>query len=158
MPDAKVSTDIHNHTWIMKDIPAFKYEDYIIEPKKYLDKIEFDLAQIYNGRKITSIPTNWKTATKDLIADKYFGKAIDVDNADNLYKTMKKVCSLDGDPIDAANQIYSYVRNNFTCYPNDAIFLQSDLYEVNKTHKGSVAGLNLLLTALLRQRVLEQTL
>jgi hypothetical protein len=152
MADVKVSTDIHNHTWIMKNIPAFKYEDYIIEPKKYLDKIEFKLAQTYNGKRIVSIPTEWKTAAKNLIANKYFGKAIDVDNASNLYKTMKKVCSLDGDLMDAARQIYSYVRNAFTCYPNDDIFLQNDLYEVNKTHKGSVAEINLLLTALLRQR------
>lgn len=152
MANVNVGTNIHNHTWVMKDIPAFRYEDYINEPKKYLDKIEFDLAQIYNGKDVSSIPTDWKAAAKNLLVNKNFGRAIDVENAGNLYNTMKKVCSLDGDIMDAARQIYFYVRNNFTCIPNDDIFIQSDLYDVNKKHKGSVAELNMLLIALLRQR------
>lgn len=152
MSTVNVGTNIHNHEWVMKDIPAFKYEDFINEPGKYLDKIEFNLAQVYNGEDLTSIPTNWQDASKDLLKEKSFGRAINADNASNLYNTMTKVCSVDGDAIQAAKQIYFYVRNNFTCVPDDEIYIENDLYDVNKLHKGSVAELNMLLVALLRQR------
>ncbi len=48
-----------------------------------------------------------------------------------------------------AKSIYSYVKNNFTCLPDDDIYINS-LYDINKSHKGSVAELNMLVIALLR--------
>ncbi|MGH2564770.1 MAG: DUF3857 domain-containing protein, partial [Ginsengibacter sp.] len=36
MANLNVGTTIHNHEWIMKNIPAFKNEDYISEPRNYL--------------------------------------------------------------------------------------------------------------------------
>lgn len=152
MADINVGTDVHDHKWVMKDIPAFQGEDYISEPGNFLDKIEFTLAQFYNGENIRNIAKDWTTTESQLLTNKYFGGAINVDNAGNLYNTMKKVCSMDGDIMVAARQIYFYVRNNFTCIPDDDIYIQHDLYDVNKKHKGSVAELNMLLIALLRQR------
>ena len=152
MRDINVGTTIHNHEWVMKDIPKFKNEDYISEPGNYLDKVEFVLSQIYSGENVANIYTDWKSAENKLRVTKWFGGAVNVDNAGNLYNSMKKICSLDGDILDAAKQIYFYVRNNFICIPDDDIYIQNDLYDVNKKQKGSVAELNMLLIALLRQR------
>jgi Domain of Unknown Function with PDB structure (DUF3857)/Domain of Unknown Function with PDB structure (DUF3858) len=155
MATVNVGTNIHDHIWVMKDIPSFKNEDFITAPERYLDKLEFNLAQTYNGDEVSSVATNWDEANKKLLNDDDFGKAIEVDNAGNLYNTMTKICSTEGDVMQAARQIYSYIRDQFTCVPNNDIFLQGDLYDVNKKRKGSVSELNLLLIALLRQRGIQ---
>jgi len=152
MDAVNVGSVIHNHTWIMKDIPSFKYEDYINEPQNYLDRIEFSISQTYNGEDIHNIKTTWKAAEDDLLKSVAFGVPINIDNASNLNNTMKKICSVDGDIIDAAKQIYSYVRDNFTCITDNDIYIKNDLYSVNKLHKGNVAELNMLMIALLRLR------
>ncbi|MEO8413680.1 MAG: DUF3857 domain-containing protein [Ginsengibacter sp.] len=151
MDAVQVATTIHHHSWIMKDIPSFKDEDYINEPGDYLDKLQFTLVQTYNGEDIDNITTNWKVAEDKLLATAEFAGAVNVDNASNLHNTMVKICTSDGDENTAARQIYNYVHDNFTCVPNDDIFLEHDLYEVNKLKKGSVAEINLLLVALLKQ-------
>ena len=152
MADVAVSTTVHNHEWTMKDIPAFQAEDFIGVPENFLDRVEFSLAQIYNGENVKNLNTDWTAVENRLLDSKYFGRAIGVETSSNLYNTMKKVCALDGDILAAAKQIYFYVRDNFKCTPDDDVFIDNDLYDVNKAHKGSVAELNMLLIALLRQR------
>ncbi len=73
MSTVNVGTAIHNHTWIMKDIPAFKLEDYINKPRNYMDRIEFIEAQEYNGVDVEGITVNWKSTEDHLLADKHFG-------------------------------------------------------------------------------------
>ena len=84
--------------------------------------------------------------------DHQFGGAVNTDNASNLKKIVKKICSDDGDITEAAKQIYNYVHDNFVCIPDDFIYIENDLYDINKTHKGNVAELNMLLIAFLRLR------
>lgn len=151
MASVNVSSVIHNHTWVMKNISPFKAEDYIYEPSNYLDKLEFSLAQTYNGENVENIRTTWKDAEDQLLESLSFGKAINVEYASNLYNAMQRVCSSDDDIRGAATHIYNYVRDNFICVPDNDILI-SDLYEINKLHRGSVAELNMLLIALLRQR------
>jgi len=147
-----IGTVVSNQTWIMKDIPAFKYEDYINNPVDYLNRVEFALSQTYDKKNVNNITKSWKSEEDDLLADDQFGGAINVDNASNLKKTMKNICSSGGDIIDAARQIFSYVRDNFTCVSDDNIYIENDLYDINKGRKGSVSELNMLMIALLRQR------
>ena len=128
MYSVDVKTNIHNHTWVMKDIPAFNEEDFIISPETYLDKLEFTLTQFYSYSHVMSYAQTWDEVYKSLMADKDFGKAIEIDNTDNLYNTMAKNCSTEGDIMQAATQIYFYVRDKFTCIPN------SNIYPVSYTH------------------------
>jgi hypothetical protein len=155
MATVNVRSNIHSHTWIMRNVPAFKTEDFIISPESYLDRLEFNLAQVYNGEDVSSVALTWDEANKDLLNFDDFGKSIEIENGGNLYNTMAKVSSTEGDVLQAAKQIYYYIRDQFTCVPNNNIFLQGDLFDVNKNRRGSVADLNLLLIALLRQRGIQ---
>jgi len=146
-----LSNDIMN-LWAMKDIPAFKTEKFIYSSTDYLDKIEFFLAQTYNGEDIKNIGNSWETVTDQLLSADYFGAAIDKENAANLLNTTERITSGDNTLMESARHLFYYVRDNFTCIPDDEIYIRDDLYEVNKKKKGNVADLNLLLTALLRQK------
>jgi hypothetical protein len=146
-----VASVVSNQTWVMKNIPAFSEEDYINNPVDYLDRIEFILSQSYDKKTAGDIAKSWKAAENDLLSDDQFGGAIS-DNTSNLKKTVKNICSGDGDITESAKQIYSYVRDNFTCIPDDDIYIGNDLYDVNKMRKGTVAELNMLLVGLLREK------
>lgn len=149
-----VTTDVHHHKWEMKNVPGFEESNYMHAYNDYFDQVEFYLAQTYNGSDISGI-TTWTAAGKNLASSAEFGQAVTVDKAANLFNTMEKVCPPGDDLRDAVKHIYAYVRDNFTCIENDDIYLWHDLYDVNKSHKGSVAEINLLLTALLRQKGLK---
>ena len=68
-----VGTVIHNHTWVMKDIPAFKNEDYVNHPTDYLNRIEFTLVQTSDGQKVHDYRTTWKVAEDQLLTSEHFG-------------------------------------------------------------------------------------
>ncbi|MEP6594429.1 MAG: DUF3857 domain-containing protein [Ginsengibacter sp.] len=152
--DIIVSAAVYNNTWVMKNIPAFKNEEYINHPKDYLDRLEFTLTQTSDGEKIHELRTSWKVAEDRLLASDYFGMRIDPVGAENLTNTLNKLCPSRGDALSNAKSIYSYVRDNFTCLPDDEIYINS-LYDINKSHKGSVAELNMLVIAMLRLRNLH---
>jgi hypothetical protein len=145
-----VSTPMSNHIWAIKNIPAFAEEKYINQPRDYFDKLEFVLTQASGGEDVTNINTNWKNAEDRLLENPYFGTPIKTDRNDNLISTVTKIC-LDGDDaLTNAKNIYSYVRDNFTCAPDNEIYYDRSLYDINKARKGSVAELNMLLIGLLR--------
>jgi hypothetical protein len=139
--------------WSMKDVPAFKSEKYINSAADYLDRLEFVPAQTNADQDLGDYKAAWGNVTNDLLQDEYFGRAIDYDKASNLSNTVDRITSHSANAEESAHQLYAYVRDNFTCVPDDGIYLgENDLYTVNKRKKGNVADINLLLTALLRQK------
>ncbi|MEP6950053.1 MAG: DUF3857 domain-containing protein [Ginsengibacter sp.] len=151
-----VSVDmvIYNHLWIMKDIPAFKSEEYIGQPKDYVDRLELTLTKTSNGQDVNNFRTTWKVAEDELLGSDYFGVAIDPLRTINLIGTLNKICPPGGNALSDAKSIYSYVKDNFTCVPDNEIFINK-LYDINKSHTGSVAELNMLVIALLRLKELH---
>ena len=154
MQDVNVSALANRHTWVMKEVPAFKLEPFIYSPSDYLDKIEFHLSQTYNGRDLHNIMTSWDEATNELLNDSRFGAAIPPDDFSNLVNIAAKANNDATQPLESAKNIYSYIRDNFTCIEDNDIYARHDLYDVNKNKKGSVAEINLLLIALLRHKAI----
>jgi transglutaminase-like putative cysteine protease len=155
MADLTVISDDIKQKWVMKDIPSMNDEKFMYSLNDYLDKVEFTLAQTYNGEDIKNLRTSWYMVAGDLLEETYFGKAIDKEHAVNLMNTVEKVTAKDKDLLESARSIYRYVRDNFTCLDDDGIYLTGDLYDINKKRKGNVADLNLLLVALLRQKGID---
>ena len=153
--DLSVNTPIYNHTWVIKDIPAFSDESYINQPEDYLDKLDFILTQASGGEEVDDINLNWKNAEDRLLISPYFGLPIKTDRNENLVSVLDKICSPDGDAATNAKNIFRYVRDNFTCIPDDDIYIDKSLYEINKDHKGTVEELNMLLIGLLRLKNLH---
>jgi hypothetical protein len=146
-----ISNDIKKR-WIMKDIPSFKKEDFIFAPKDYLDRLEFTLAPTNDQQNVVNLNTSWETITKDLLRDSYFGAPVEKENTVNLFNLVEKITVSDNNMLESAHHLFSYVRDNFICIPDDDIFLYNDLYNINKKKKGSVTDLNMLLIGLLRQK------
>jgi len=146
-----IKAEVTKHTWVIKDLPPFKTEQLLDHPYDYIDRIEFHLLQTYNGRDARG-SINWGTTTKELLGEEGFGLPITPEGSSALNNTTERISAPDDDNRTAAKKIYSYIRDNFTCKPDDDIYLTDNLYKINKRKEGSVQDLNLLLVALLRQK------
>ncbi len=150
-----VVSEGRKHKWEMKDIPAFGENTFVHAPQDYMDKIEFYLVRGYNNSSDGKTSISWNSANTELRYDRYFGVAIDVEKSANLYNTMEKIAGADNDLMSVSKKMYAYVRDNFHCTGSGDIYTGEDLYDVNKNRQGTVAELNLLLVALLRQKGLK---
>ncbi len=152
MATVNVTAEVKSHTWLMKDIPPFKNELFLENLYDHIDKLEFHLAQTYNGENVNNFGNNWVSFNKELVESDDFGNALLTYNASNLLNTVEKITSNDSNLLQSARNIYYYIRNNFISRRDDEIYLRRNLYEVNKKRSGNVAEINLLLTAMLRQK------
>ena len=144
-----VNAVTNNYRWAMKDLKPLKIESYISSPENYVDKIEFQLSGTYNGEDKHDIANTWQNACKEFLSEDDFQTAAANDNgwikdvAD--FKTTQN-------KLDIAKSIYYYLQNNYSCTDTFNIFKQVDLYDVYKKQKGSIRGINLLLTAMLKSK------
>lgn len=142
------------HHWAMKDIPAFREEQYLSAPANYLDKIDFQLAKTYNGEEFRDVNSSWKEATQELLTRDDFGAMLDED--DNMVsETVAKIATGSSGAVDEAKAIYYYVNSHFTCDNYYSKYLKTNLHDVIKKNGGSVGDINLLLIAMLRKKGLQ---
>jgi len=142
--------DIDLHNWVMKDIPALKPEPFTTTIRNAIAKIEFQLNEI---RYPNSMPTyymdNWEKVSRDLWEDTRFGQAIDRPN-NWLDKEVENIVQGAATLKEKAQKLYAYVQKNYTCNNQERMYITDGLKEVFKNKTGSVADINMLLIAMLR--------
>ncbi|MBC7890044.1 MAG: DUF3857 and transglutaminase domain-containing protein [Ferruginibacter sp.] len=146
---------IDYHTWVMKDVPALKEEAFTTTLRNAVAKTEFQLNQIVFPR---SMPQNymdsWEKVAKDLMLDEKFGLQIDRANnwLDNEVNDIVKTVTI---PKEKAQKIFEYVRDNFTHNNINGIYITTTLKDVFKNKNGSVADINMLLIAMLKNQKID---
>jgi hypothetical protein len=70
-------------------------------------------------------------------------------NLNWLRNEVKAITNKGNDSLEGAKEIYKYVRDNFTCNTHRGVYKTASLRNVFKNKSGSVADINLLLTAML---------
>lgn len=146
--DLMVTDRTVNRRWAMKDIPPFAGGDYISAAANYIDKIEFQLSDFYNGEENYSHNKTWLMATKALSQSAYFGKPLREDKSwlDDL---LRSITTNLPDQLSKAKAIYYYVNNNFTCTNFCDYTITTTLQEFINGKRGTVGDINLLLTTML---------
>ena len=139
--------------WSMKDVPPFKPEPYLPAPFEYLAGLRFQLSEYTNleRRARIKVDNTWDEVNKELYKAKMFG-GIMTASSHWLRKEMRTIVDDSVNALDKARTIYGYVRDHFT-NTGRAVIADEDqsLKDIFKAHKGSVAEINLLLTAMLRE-------
>ncbi|MFT3683225.1 MAG: transglutaminase domain-containing protein [Ferruginibacter sp.] len=147
-----IKGEIDYHTWIMKDVPALKEESYTTTLRNSVAKIEFQLGQVIYPRQLpVNYLNSWEKVATDLYEDEKFGLPIAGSNnwLDDETAVIVKEAGTAG---EKTKRIYEYVRNNFTCNNDKGIKITTGLKEVFKNKSGSVADINMLLIAMLRNQ------
>jgi hypothetical protein len=143
--------NVVTHRWVMKNIPGLKEEPFTTTIDNYVSKLEFQLHRYnftYPGAVPEDIMGNWYGVSEKLLKRDDFGVDLDSHNAwlDDDLKTITKGA---GSPLEKAQKIYAYIRDNFTCTAHNRLYLDNPIKTVYKNRNGSEAELNMLLTAML---------
>ena len=148
----KIEGIVEFHTWIMKDVPALREEPFTSTLSNSIAKIEFQLNQIAFPNTAPKVYMNsWQMASEQMLSNENFG--LPLKRANNwLDDEENKVVKNAATPLEKAKKIYAYIRDNFTCTNYSRTNITTTLKEVFKTKSGSVADINLLLIAMLRNQ------
>ena len=144
----KFDAIVTDYRWVMKDVPELKVESFTSTLDNHIAKIEFQLSEQRNPLTYRNIMGTWKQVADELMQSEYFGLQLKRDNGwmnditDPLVKGVKE-------PLEKARRIYNYVRDNFTCTNHRRVQAEQNLKALVKSKNGTVAEINLLLTALL---------
>lgn len=141
--------------WAMKDLPGLGDADYISTPANYLDKIEFQLAQVAEGDTMRDVMDTWAKVTEELLRDEEFAGALAQDNL-WLDKDLESIID-NGDQLSTSKSIYEFVRKNYEC-TGEGNYIKTKLRDVFKNRKGNAGEINLILIAMLRKKGIETDL
>ncbi len=143
------NANVTDFRWVMKDVPALKEENFTSTIDNHIAKIEFQLAEKKYPLEYYRYMGTWQNVADNLMKAVYFGEQINKDNG-----WMKEIIAplrKDGvGKMDMMKNIYNYVRDNFTCTNHSDKYLGQTLKNLAKTKNGTVAEINLLLTAMLQ--------
>lgn len=146
------------HTYVMKNVPAFKDEDYITSIEDYIMKIDFQLSKINLLRGGTKeIITTWPKLNEELIKNKYFGK---YQNASE--KAAAKILSSDLDisnlnDNEKARKIIDYVKTGFVWDKFYSKYASKTPKELLNQKTGNSADINLFLCSMLNASGIKAT-
>lgn len=101
--------DCSKLTYIMKDIPAFHEESYMLAPKNYKSAINFELMQYYstNGAR-QNLTKEWKDVDRELLNNRSFGGEIDREN--NFKHILPEIYGNEDSEEEKARKIYAYIK------------------------------------------------
>ena len=123
--EIKPEPQVGKVTYIMKNIPGLRDEDYMASEKDYLQQVTFQLSGFADGFGTKKVATTWKDMANDLINEKYFGVQLNKDLS-NITE-LKALCEKAATPTDKLRTIFDYVRfslawNGFnSIYSDDGI-------------------------------------
>jgi hypothetical protein len=138
-------------TFGMRNVPAFRDEDYITSMNDYIMKLDFQLAVVHhtNG-SAENVVTTWPLLIQDLLKDNDFGlymKSIARNSEDML--ALLDLSS--GNNREKSERIYNYVKANYNWNGMRGKQTTKTAKEFLKTKTGNTANINLFLCSLLNE-------
>ena len=137
-----------HYRWAMRDVPALRPEPYMTTPADYVDELTFELAR-YRG---TDVAQSWDKIDELLLRDPNLGQLLDQNN----YLKPDLDRALAGLPADdaaaRAAAVRALVLQAVRCTGERRLRASRPLRTTwQDTHRGTVADVNFLLIAALRE-------
>jgi hypothetical protein len=144
------------HTYVLKDVPAFKDESYISSINDYIIKMDFQLAKFHSPQGGTSdIISTWPALSESLLKHKKFGKYLK-GGSRFAKKIIEEDLELAGlDEIKKAQKIIEYIKNSFEWDGSYSKYASQTVKDFINKKNGNVADINLFLIALLNEADIE---
>lgn len=146
------------HTYVMKDVPAFRDESYMTSIEDYIMKMDFQLAKFTNTRGTTTeVISTW-----DKLKDSYqkhtdFGKYIKKVHkpAEVIFESELDLSNLNSE--ERVESVVNYVKNTISWNGYNGKYASKSYKELMKEKTGNAADINLFLTAMLQAAGLKAT-
>lgn len=146
----KIPYKVYGNKYAMKDVSAFKVEQFLTTPADYIAKIEHQLAAYrMPNRPVQNVFNSWESIAKSLEESESFGKQLKARG--DLKDQVKVIIAGKTEPKDKINSIISYVRQNIKWNQENGLYTDKTLKKTFETKQGNIAELHLLLIAMLRE-------
>lgn len=142
LPGFKVAGDCEIATYAMRNIPAFKEEDYMLSPENYIPSLAFELAQRVDlsGAK-HYYANNWKNVDDRLKKERNFGSQL---NLDRYFRNAlpDEILSI-SNPLERAKAVFYEVQKNMN-WDGETPFIQDvDVKKAFESGAGNATEINL---------------
>lgn len=146
----RIKADCEKNTYIMKDIPAFYEEDFMLSKENYLSQIEFELVSTQWLDGTTYYTKEWKNVDKDLKSNHSIG--LELKRASQFKKLLPEAIVSQKKSLTKAKAIYYHLQDHLSWNGNYRIFDDYSTKKVYEKRTGSLVELNaVLLNSLLSQ-------
>jgi transglutaminase-like putative cysteine protease len=142
--------DCVRNKYLMKNIPAFREEEYMIAKNNFLSAINFELKEVkhWDGR-VDNVTKEWKDADDELNRDARFGQ--EIKRGKNLGGAVEKLIAGTTDRLEMAKKIYDFVKYEFMWNGNYGFYCnEKGINKAFEEKKGNVGDINLTLIAALK--------
>jgi len=137
------------YTLGMKNVPAFKDEEFISSSKDYMISINFQLSQInYPDGRVEQVMSTWPQMCEDFLKMSEFGKYV----KDSEKEAKKILSNLELSGLTQEEQlkkITQYIKSTYNWNERNGKFAEKKLSDFLKDKTGNAANLNLFLIGLL---------
>lgn len=141
--------------WALRDVtPLERPEPYTTTLRNHVQKVQFQLSGVRYDTYSKTYRTTWPELTAELLKNPYFGESLRYKNR-WLEEGLKKIAPRGDRSSRAAQKLFAFVRDQFTCTATEGIYQSQPMKKTWEDRKGTVADLNLLLTAIYRHQGFE---
>jgi hypothetical protein len=158
MDQGFMETKVLKSSYKMRNLPGIKNEPYMGSPKDYMQRLEFQMTQIYyNENNIQDLSLKWSDVIKNrLNKNEDFGLQLekDVIAARAFTEEAKQIA----DPETRMKFIYNKLRKSVNWNGDeDYVYTDNGIVKTWETKTGNVADINLLLIKLLNDADIKAT-
>lgn len=140
------------HTYVLKDIPAFKDESYISSINDYIIRMDFQLAKFHYPNGGTSdIISTWPALNQSLLKHEKFGKYLKSSSKIAKEVLSEKLSLFNKDNKQKAEEIINYVKSNFEWNGYYSKYASQSAKDFFNKKTGNSADINLFMIALLNE-------
>ncbi len=134
--------------YAMKDIPAFKEEEYMLASSNYISRIDFELSEYRRLNGTTDRYTkSWKDVDREFKNDKDIGRQLTKKGF--FEKNVPEALLVEGDALTRAKNIYKFVQDHYSWNGKYGIYLDIRVKEAFEEGKGNIGEINISLINLL---------
>jgi hypothetical protein len=150
------TTKAFRHIWEYEKIPGLYAEKFIHNIDEYRNSIAFQLSMTHYPNSLPEFHRkDWYSLVKELKQDEDFGADFSKNN-----NWLDALAAETGVPknttsLEDAKKVFYFVRDNFTCTDDVALYLSQPHQKTLKERKGNVVDVNLLLMLLYKYLGME---
>jgi hypothetical protein len=140
--------------YVMKNIPAFKEEEYMTAKSDHLSSVNFELAEFrsFDGR-VDKITKEWKDADDELRKDGDFGTQLK--KGKDIGQQIKPLIANIQDPLLRAKVVYNFIRDWYVWNGRHGMVSEFGIKKAFDNKTGNVGDINLSLIAALNYAELD---
>ncbi len=142
--------NITKATWIAKNVPAFKNEQFITTPSDYLMKVGFQMSRyVFPNSPVKDVSASWEQLVTRLREAEYFGLQL---NKKGLVKDIAEAIKIQHKtPKERLIAAHQYMQKNFQWNEKYGIGNDLGVRKALNEHTGNGADLNFLMVLLLNE-------